>query len=787
MSDEVLPLRVEVDPRSQVALAQIGDSFSAVEKEMLKIATASPKVQAEVERLTREFTRGSATAQQTRAALLGLAGDIPKSAQELRKAADASERFTQKLAEMQARSNARAWSQQQQAALRDYQAELAKTERALQKVTEKNRELSGLSGLRDFAHHARGYLGEVREAAEAAAAAVEHVATRTAERQRLRRISGELSLDLGQAQAQSDRFVSQLDVAGLSEHFASAGVRLTQEQAGALTRGGARLAQMNGTSFEMQGGRIFSGIVGGELEVLRRFGPEMAALSGQAHTAQERLAAFVHVVEGLGRPTEDAATAVERFKESVAQAERAFFGNFTAEMVRVAGRGGPFGEANDRLEDLQRSLLGIHSASSLFEQSGTTVGRIFGLWASSIRLATNALNTFYSGVVRVAVLNPARVVNSLTGGRLGALAQRVAGTPEEETTAPTQGSAASDMTFGDSQRELDDLAARQLAEDRLEMAQAATRKENNPTDPHAGWHPRHTGGGRGRRPITIAEMNRAIERKRETFAQAESDRVMRRAGLIGDSTNQSLAEELGLRTLGPGEHGITVLGEAERIANDAGKTQAQREVDEAAQRVERQRDFTSIMVGLYGEQANAAQGAAESISGAFTALGSAYSKHLESFIAGKEDFADAVQGMVSDTISAIGKEAGVRAGMEFAAGLGTAIWNPAESGMHFASAVAYTGVAALAGAAGIATQTAGQQAAASKGEHHAANDNARSTRDLSFGARGGATAEAGPRIYQFYAPYIDGRFATRDQVGEELGIYTDAADRERRVGRRRAA
>lgn len=764
MSKAFAEFGIEVDPRSVVALGQIGDSFSSVEKEMLKIAQASPRVQAEVERLTAQFLRGNASAQQTRAALLGLAGELPATAAQLRNASNATEDYLKKLEKFH----------QHAAAMR--------------------REVDGFATFGGTL--ARGF-GVAGVALVGFDRAIEHASTRLAEFQRLQRVQGELGVNFAQAQGSTRRFTSQMDVAALAEHFASAQVNLDQRQLNALTGGGARLAQMQGTSFEMQAERLFSGIVGGELEVLRRFGPEMAALSGQTHTAQERLEAFIRTARNLGEATDDAATSVERMKENMRMQERSFLHGFHEEARTLAAQDGPLKQLTTQIGELNanmgsfgatsaRVLHGIVEASIRWQGTLSTIygtlGRMNplvqaferaggGRFARDVRAGEAAGRAGVMDLARRGLREGLNIDLDLPAERdvtVGAVPAEFAGA---DTISWTGRIAAGEGMIGGT---LGGMAAQARAElvrrnsytqaevealsdsQAMVLARSLTRHHNRQ---------RHTGRGRHTTPAWL---------QRSLAAKRDEDRRM--GELVGQNREAPDTLQDGLRGLS-GRMGTFDAAPGEMIA-----AAEEKNVNNLNDQLEQQRGFSERLAELYQRPATAAQQAADGVSKAFGAMGEAFSAHLTAVVSGREALGEALQGMLSDTLSAIGKEASVKAGMELGMGFGSLFFNPAEAASHFTAAGIFTGVAVAAGLAGAATAPS---AGAGGAGGRAANDNGRATRDLGFGARGGQDSPPPPTVINYYAPVVGGRESTDAEAGTRLRRYDRAADA--RLQRPRAA
>ena len=84
-------------------------------------------------------------------------------------------------------------------------------------------------------------------------------------------------------------------------------------------------------------------------------------------------------------------------------------------------------------------------------------------------------------------------------------------------------------------------------------------------------------------------------------------------------------------------------------------------------------------------------------------MGRAFSDHLTAVVEGREELGVALQGMLSDTLSAIAKESSIKAGLNLAEGFAAlATYRYDAAAEHFAAAGIYTGVAVAAGLAGAA-------------------------------------------------------------------------------------
>jgi hypothetical protein len=117
----------------------------------------------------------------------------------------------------------------------------------------------------------------------------------------------------------------------------------------------------------------------------------------------------------------------------------------------------------------------------------------------------------------------------------------------------------------------------------------------------------------------------------------------------------------------------------------------------------------------------AAEKMAEGVKGAFDTMTGAITTHIQALVEGRETFGEAMRGIVHDTLIGVAQQAVPKALFETAQGIASlAMGNVPGATLHFASAGAYAGVAALAGlgaaatapaAAGASAQGAGAQAA----------------------------------------------------------------------------
>lgn len=187
------------------------------------------------------------------------------------------------------------------------------------------------------------------------------------------------------------------------------------------------------------------------------------------------------------------------------------------------------------------------------------------------------------------------------------------------------------------------------------------------------------------------------------------------------------------------------------------------------------------MKALLGEEKTAEGELANATVMGFRAVGSALSKHAQAFADGKEDVADAAQGMLKDVLSSIGSEAMIKGAMmmaEGAAALAGIYTAPLAPG-NFAAGAAFFGVGAAAAAAGGLIP-----AAASSGGAGGGGGAASAPAAGGMGPSGSSGPSGGPTITTInnYAPtFGGGREGTNSEVGQRIDRYRNDSTALRRT------
>jgi hypothetical protein len=491
------------------------------------------------------------------------------------------------------------------------------------------------------------------------------------------------------------------------EQFAAARMNLSQVEAEALAQGAARLAQMFDTSVEEQGRRLFSAISRGEIEVLQTLGPHMAALSGQQHTANERLRTFIDHLGELGPATEDAATRMERLEGAVHGLERSFASGFVDEAQRLfAG----VGTADDDMAHLAAGMreLGRNAAdlaSAVVNLAtvpvlavGAMVSALADELGNMIRAAERLAHGDFSGAGAAMGAGHGQDTQDLVEAMMGRL--RAGGQSSARLLGVDTG---------------EDSAA---PEARGDGSSAAGVMLFGPGSQPDGRRAATGGRGRGgaRRPTLDQLMGRAFS------DEAASRRTNARMGLRVDLPGIEVEGEAGQRSIAEMEADAArkdaeaALREQETFAEgERAKAGATRERIER----DRQNGVGARLAAAFEDPENTPEArAARAIGEAWTNATQALGTHLGLVASGQETWAQFWEGLGMMALKTLSNVATKEGELEFGRAIAAlAAGNFPGAALHTAAGIALTGVGAALGAAATpaSSSAAGASARASSG------------------------------------------------------------------------
>lgn len=557
---------------------------------------------------------------------------------------------------------------------------------------------------------------------------IDGVTSLAAEQARLDSTSAALGLDMDEAAASAGRFADEIDAARVAGEFHTRQIELTQPQINALFRVAGAHAQELGVSVGQAADQLTTALVRGREGGLERFGQSLAGVAGQSHTVEERLQVLVRQALEVAQGTDDAASSMERFRDTIDDAKRAAASAFVGEFDRLSQIAAGFDSANTSATNLNTTM----------ERIGRTLAAIATRSYAGLRTIGSAFDVVGNYVLEVtgqvrdrsgtdeAVRNFTRRLNALEGLSEAA--------PFDGTAPASSG----EMTFTP-------------AEAGITSARTPTRRTSS--------------GG----------ASAAVEARKEELAKLADIR----------SAEQRARQEADLRTASLRQ--TTEARERERqaatrdfnswLAQADARLQAEKQQEVAKRDRERdeekRRDTGNRLSEYFTRQMNDANTMADVVEAAYSRMTGAASAHFAALVTGKETAAQALQGFVHDTLTAFAELSAQQALYELAKGLAALFLNPAEAAAHFGAAALFGGIAAGAGALSqavpaVQSSGGGSPAGSAAGPNRTSADR-----------RAPSGESAAPIVVNYYAPVIGGREVTSAEVGVRLGRYDDAAQRTR--------
>jgi hypothetical protein len=558
------------------------------------------------------------------------------------------------------------------------------------------------------------------------------VAALASEQAQLDANSSRLGLNFDEAAEAAGRFTDETEAMTAATRLNEAGIRLNQEQLNNLTRVAATFAQNTGTTTRDAINKLTMGLVTGAQEGLRPFGGELRAVAGESHTAEQRLAALTAQAGHTAQATDDAASSMERFVDSIDDTKRALATAFAQGITDTLELSAAADTAGNKFEILNEDIV----------SAGRTMGTVVvgignGIAAVAGGVAT-AIAAMISGIVAGAEAAIV-VVDRLHAGQ-------VRGLGDAASTAFRASVADSPIT----RALMDFTAARADAANRIadrglagdegntfgareqRMADAATAAGMAAQERALGaGRGASAGGGGGRSGPTEAETYAAADRAKRVEAdqyrrdqerarellQMRADRelsteilrVERERAQIAREVADSWAEQVThseeyaliqarirglsqesvaanevriIRARGAGQRAEGAISQRAELDDARDPAVQQERLDEMrrahtiererahlTQRYEMQRSYVDRMEELHSTEADGTRALAEGVSGAFQGMGQAIAKHAQGLLDGKESVGEALQGMLSDTLASLAQQAIVKGAMETAEGI----------------------------------------------------------------------------------------------------------------------
>lgn len=558
--------------------------------------------------------------------------------------------------------------------------------------------------------------GNVGAAFEVIRGGAESMARSAGEAERLGRAQRTLGVDYDRAARGAGGVVDQLAVLNATQALTARGVSLTQAQVDAFARTAQDYARNSGREFNQVAEQLAEVVAKGGEEAAR-FGPALGALAAPTATANERLEALVRTTRESAPAAQTSAEAYRDLGQAVTEAQRSFSEGFAEGLAEMRRMHGETTDARDVMRELKDDVYAL----------GATAATVFGTLADTIRLVATEVSNTVAGIgdafntltqIRQHPLQAGELLRAYQGRLDARDAEGEAGLRRiiadvmggERTSLDAGGGPAQGAPGRTRALEIDsgtgavgeDSAASTAFQESLRRGGGGAANTNATEGPI-------TVGSSALDAIFERELARAMSRGAEEFGRLAS------AGL-----QTTFQDDIRGATGVSREAAVTAAPPADAIDARNAQTNrrvaggtlgdrldaqnAAREQRELDQRIDSMQSFTDRWRDLHGQQADATRMAAESGTSAFQHFGKALGAHFQLVVEGRETVGVALQGMLSDTLIAIGQEAVVKGAMEIAEGIAAlaGIYTAGLAPGHFAAGAAFLGVGALAGVAGAA-------------------------------------------------------------------------------------
>lgn len=639
---------------------------------------------------------------------------------------------------------------------------------------------------------------EITSAIDRVLSTIGGIAALAGEQDRLSAQAAELGLNFDAAAEAAGIFSDEVDALGAAATFANADIRLTQQELNALERvAGANAARL-GISVTQSVETLTQALIRGRESGLQRYGQELAAVAGGAHSVGERLQVLVRVAGNTTLATDNSASAFARLTDRLDDYKRTAASAFSDELSRLLSLG----------EGARTTSEDVANLSSAFAGLARDISTVVAMAIGGIRFLVTGLVADIAHLGNIVGLVSNDTARALRRAQADSLENLEAQQAEREGETGTiyRGLGRSDPLVSGA-RQIDWTHERGRAlETRVRTTGTVT---SDPVPPRrregVSYQPRAQAEADARRIAEADASARDARRPDEADASARDARDR-------DATKHANARAGASRAAAEAtkEEAAKLAEIADAHARAAQETQlrarAERDAAEAAARsrasvdaliaAEERRSLDAKrldgeMTNLSNERRRAAEDAAklgdskevreadstltmfarnvESIEAVFARVGDTTHAFFRALIDDSLSAGDALQKWVHDSLSALSEVASREAIMSLGKGLSALFTNPPAAAAHFAAAAAFGAVAIGAGAAAGAIGSPQASAASASaggtsrrtGSDRASNDN----------------ADVAPIVYNYYAPVIGGREATDGEVGTRLERFDARARR----------
>jgi len=668
--------------------------------------------------------------------------------------------------------------------------------------------------------------------ADAVASATRHIGALVDEQERLTAMSNRLGLNFDDAAAAAGRFVDETAAMGVASRFAAMDIRLTQQELSDIMRVAASTAETLGTDVAGAAQQLTEALIRGREGGLQRFGGALVEAAGKSHTLDERLTALHTRAGEVSQATDNAATRMERFVDSLEDAQRVATTAFVQEIMRLDDVGRGLRDRTTDAQEFERSLQAAgQTAAAMATRAGAgiailggVIGTVIGGLGDMLRVAAAARNGVGAAQAEFARLAnsgwSAQSIDLITESvrRLEALD---AADDQRTTMDPRDVPAAAPRPTAEETR--DDQAGRERRGRRGAGGAALARHQRDAINAAFGAANDNArvsdledlAGLAHDRAAAVheAELQGLLwsEQTRQDREQMEVDAEARMSAMRRLSMRRAREDAVAANAAAMGAEDADIsTGELARAAMATEETSATRELARATQdlaQARREENDTSISfeertthvtealarqtTALQRQRAAQAASNAEAnkirtdrtdaLAASAKGLGDGLiSAGLAAAFAG-ENIGAALQKQLAASLQALAIESAQKALYSLATGF----YYLATPGMQASAAASFTSAAifgAVAVGAGAVSAAIAPSAAPDAAGGGAGAGRAGDVTPSGAGGMGGGSS-AGPIVNNYYAPIVGGRQSTDAETGVRIDRYNDAA----RARLRRAA
>lgn len=525
--------------------------------------------------------------------------------------------------------------------------------------------------------------------------ALSSMAAMADEQNRLSTQSARLNLDFDAAAGAAGRFVDETTALTVATQFAARGINLTQVQLNDLMHVAGATAQTLGTSVTTEANNLTEALIRGRSNGLAPFGEAFVAVSGEAHTVNERLAVLRTTSEEVATATDNATTSMERFQDSLDDAKRTFATAFVEELQRMSHLGEETSRVATDLNEVNINLRAAGStAANIVSQLTLGVQGVGAMAYLAVAPIIDLVNLAMAATHGLSALSRERDRIATSGRSAEALRMVEQIGNRLEALQSDTGSRAADVVPGAVR------VGAQVIEITGRVTHAQTSASQNATRLHQLETAQHN--------EKMRQIQQESQEREHSLALREANiqRLMgvenmasMRSGDIADREHRQRMDAVGVAVIQEDMAQQLAQKERDRLSGEQSRQREQ---------LRQHRSYSGNLREMLGDEIQGKKELANGTMMVFDNMGKALGAHATALAQGKETVGEALKGMLADTLTSLGQEAIVKGAMEMAHGFAAlaGVYTAGLAPGHFAAGAAYMAVGAAASVAGAALSPA---------------------------------------------------------------------------------